>query len=239
MSVEHVLKYTWSPSSGGTPSLPATVRQSGSNEQNLSKSFAGGSSNVSQPWAVTKATLQSFYLIASQPCTVKTNSPGVNAVISVSMAGTPTGGTFEMTGTRPDTGAITTATAIPYNATVSQFQTACDTVYGSGNTVVTGGPFPGTAFTVTFQGVLAAYPVTLPTFNNAGLTGGTSPAASASTTTAGVRWGNKWDLPANIPVQWHKDDPAFTNPLTADIATVYVTVAGTVASIVNGRALVN
>jgi hypothetical protein len=108
---------------------------------------------------------------------------------TITVTGVPTGGTFTVTGTRPDTGAVTTAT-IAYNAAVAGTQTAMDTIFGAGNTLVSGaGALPGNVHTVTFQGALIYYAVPLMTTNSAGLTGGTTPAATAAIVNAGGNYG--------------------------------------------------
>lgn len=105
----------------------------------------------------------------------------INEVQSVSITGTPTGGTFTLT-----FGGHTTA-GIAFNAIASVVQTALQglTSIGSGNVTVTGGPLPGTAMTVTFTGRLANQDLAQMTTSGAGLTGGTTPASHVSTTTDG------------------------------------------------------
>src|SRR5262245_46081762 len=72
---------------------------------------------------------------------------GTNEVQTVTITGSPTGGTFTLT-----FGGQTTA-PIAYNATAVQVQAALEALstIGFPNVRVTGGPGPGTAFSVTFQ----------------------------------------------------------------------------------------
>lgn len=74
----------------------------------------------------------------------------------ISINGTPTGGTFALTFTRPGTAIPDTASNIPPTATATDIQTALAalTGVGTGNVAVTGGPLPTTPVTVTFQGTL-------------------------------------------------------------------------------------
>lgn len=85
-----------------------------------------------------------------------------------------------------------TTAAIPYNATASQLQTALEALpnINPGDIVVEGGPLPGTATTVTFQGQYAKQPVpTLVVTDN--ITGGT---ATVTTPTPGVASGEDLEL---------------------------------------------
>lgn len=99
---------------------------------------------------------------------------------TVTITGTPTGGTFTLTY------AGQTTAAIAYNATAATVQTRLEALstIGAGNVTVTGGPGPGTAWVVTFAGDLADTNVAQMTSTDS-LTGGSSPASAISTTTAG------------------------------------------------------
>lgn len=112
---------------------------------------------------------------------------GVNDVQTITVTGTPTGGTFTL-----NTVSAGVTLAIPYNATAAQTQEAIEGSAGVGasNVVCTGGPFPGSNVVATFQGALANQSVTLMTLANNSLTGGTSPSASVAHTTTGAT-GNK------------------------------------------------
>lgn len=97
---------------------------------------------------------------------------------TVTLNGTPAGGTFTLS----FRGATTSA--IAYNAVNTAVQTALQALstIGSGNVTVTGtGPW-----VVTFAGTLAAQNVPQMTGNGAGLTGGTNPSVTVTTTTQGV-----------------------------------------------------
>lgn len=102
----------------------------------------------------------------------------VNEVQTITMAGPPTAGTFTLTYDGQ------TTTGIAFNATAAAVQAALEllTNIGTGNVLGAGGPLPGTAVTITFQGTLAGKNVSLMTANSTGLTGGT---ASVAATTSG------------------------------------------------------
>jgi hypothetical protein len=104
-----------------------------------------------------------------------------NEVQSVTVTGTPTGGTFTLTWSGQ------TTAAIPYNATSAQVLAALQALsnIGDNDVSVTGGPAPGVAFAVTFKGVLGGTDVAAMTASGAGLTGGSSPTVTIGTTTAG------------------------------------------------------
>lgn len=102
-------------------------------------------------------------------------------VQTVTITGTPTGGTFTLTY------AGQTTAAIAYNATAAAVQSALVALsnIGASDVVCTGGPLPGTAVTVTFDGALANADIAAMTASGASLTGGSSPAVVIATPTAG------------------------------------------------------
>jgi hypothetical protein len=112
-----------------------------------------------------------------------TNFPtagNVNAVQTVTILGTPTGGTFTLA-----YGGYTT-TALAYNATAAAVQTAllALTSIGTGNATVTS-PAAWT-YTVTFTGTLGNKPITTMTANGTNLTpGGTPGQVTVTPTTPG------------------------------------------------------
>lgn len=110
-------------------------------------------------------------------------SGGTSAVQTVTISGTPTGGTFQLSFNNQWTGAIA------YNATAASVQQALQQLasIGAGNVTVTGSA--GGPYTVTFGGLLAAQPVATLGYNGAGLTGGTNPGVSAAVSTAGSAGG--------------------------------------------------
>lgn len=103
-----------------------------------------------------------------------------NEVQTLSITGTPTGGTFTLTYAGQTTGAIA------YNASASTVQTALIALsnLNTGDVVCTGGALPGTAITITFGATLANTDVALITSTDS-LTGGTSPATHLTETTKG------------------------------------------------------
>jgi len=103
-----------------------------------------------------------------------------NEVQTVTITGTPTGGTFTLTLDGE------TSAAIAYNATASAVQTALENLsnVNPGDLAVTGGPGPGTPYVVTFTGARSGTDVPALTAS-ASLTGGSSPAVGIATTTGG------------------------------------------------------
>lgn len=95
---------------------------------------------------------------------------GRDEIVSLSMLGGPTGGTFTLNFTGQN------SAPIPYNCTWQQLQAALDamTQVGEGSTIVTGGAFPGASFVVHFTGGLGRGSAVF-TLNSSGLTGGSSP----------------------------------------------------------------
>lgn len=108
---------------------------------------------------------------------------GVNEKETLTMTGTPTGGTFTLTYSAQ------TTSAIPYNATAAQVQAALIALsnIGPGDVMVSGGPFPATPIVVDFTGTLSGTVSGAPlTMSAVGLTGGTSPTIGIVRTTTGL-----------------------------------------------------
>ena len=110
---------------------------------------------------------------------------GTNEVQTVTITGTPTGGTVTLTFRAATTGTIA------YNATAAAVEDALEAIstIGDGDIRVTGGPGPGTPWVVTFINDLGHQDVPLMTASGAGLTGGTTPAIGVVQTTAGSATG--------------------------------------------------
>lgn len=128
---------------------------------------------------------------------------GTNEVQTVTITGTPTGGTFTLT----FRGATTTG--IAYNADAAAVETALEalTTIGDGDVRVTGGPGPGTPYIVTFVNDLGHTDIAAMTASAASLTGGTTPAVGVAETTKGSSVGfnpriliGSWDKPGTIVV---------------------------------------
>jgi hypothetical protein len=105
---------------------------------------------------------------------------GPDEVQTITVTGSPTGGTFTLTFSGQ------TTAAIAYNATASAVQTALEGLsnINPGDVVCAGGPLPGTPVTVTFGGQYDGQNVAQMTAT-ASLTGGTSPDVTVTTTTSG------------------------------------------------------
>lgn len=119
-------------------------------------------------------------ILKGQPIGYATSA--VNAVQTISITGSPTGGTFKL-----KFGGQTTA-SLNHNSSAAAIKTALEALasIGSGNVDTSGGALPGTPVVVTFIGNLAGRPVSLITVVNEALTGGSSPAVSIANTTVGV-----------------------------------------------------
>jgi hypothetical protein len=111
---------------------------------------------------------------------------GTAEVQTVTITGSPTGGTFTLTYSGQ------TTAAIAYNATAATVQSALEALSNiePNDIVVAGGPGPATPWTVTFEagdlgGQFDGTNVAQMTASGAGLTGGTTPAVAVTTTTGG------------------------------------------------------
>jgi hypothetical protein len=105
---------------------------------------------------------------------------GANEQQTVTITGTPTGGTFTLT-----YNGATTAN-IAYNAAAAAVVSALEALpnIGPGNVAGSGGALPGTPVVITFQNQLGRQNVGQMTAAHA-FTGGTTPAIAVTTTTAG------------------------------------------------------
>ncbi|MGE0342555.1 MAG: phage tail tube protein [Porticoccaceae bacterium] len=108
------------------------------------------------------------------------DTAGVSEVQTITISGTPTGGTFTLTFRGQ------TTAAIDFDATAAEVETAFEALstVGAGNGTCAGGPLPGTPVTVTFSGDLAASNPPIITAVSS-LTGGTNPAIAIAATTPG------------------------------------------------------
>jgi hypothetical protein len=105
---------------------------------------------------------------------------GVDEVQTITITGTPTGGTYTLTFSGQ------TTSAIPYNATASAVQSALEALsnIAAGDVLCAGGPHPGTPVTATFGGNYDGADVPQMTATGS-FTGGTTPAITVTTTTPG------------------------------------------------------
>lgn len=107
-----------------------------------------------------------------------------NDVQTFTATGTPTGGTFTFTVYNLLNG-VTSNLVIPFGATATVLQSLANTIFGTGNTVATGGPWPGTPLVLTGAGQLVGMPIPIAVAGANAFTGGSSPAASVAHTTLG------------------------------------------------------
>ena len=112
--------------------------------------------------------------------------PG-NEVQTITITGTPTGGSFTLTLPFALGGSATTA-AINHNASAADVKAAIVAIAGgkfaSGEVDVTGGPGPGTPWVVTFSGRYAQKNLAAMTTTDS-LSGGSTPSSAVSETNAG------------------------------------------------------
>jgi hypothetical protein len=108
------------------------------------------------------------------------SSMGTNEVQTLTITGSPAGGTFTIT-----FGGQTTA-AIDYDATAAEVQAALVllSTIGSGNVLCSGGPLPGTPVVIEFQGSKGGQSLALMTTTDS-LTGGTDPESAIAQTIDG------------------------------------------------------
>ena len=100
---------------------------------------------------------------------------------SLSILGSPTGGTFTLTTSAPLP--VRTTAPIPFNANAAQVLAALNQVVGVGNVFVSGGPsLPGNTINISFTGIYDGVTVP-PLTTTSSLTGGNTPEASIASGT--------------------------------------------------------
>lgn len=106
---------------------------------------------------------------------------GSNETQTVTITGTPTGGTFTLTYNGD------TTAAIAYNATAADVESALSALdtLDDIDITVTGGPGPGTAYVVAFDGSDSAGVNVAEMTSSGSFTGGTTPAVAVATTSGG------------------------------------------------------
>lgn len=210
----------------------------------LSQTFAGSAdttlrSNVTVPagtvlqtipLAVTKSLVQQFFWSSTQAITLYFN--GEKEVQTVTITGSPTGGTFTLTYSGQ------TTAGIAYNATASAVQSALEALsnIAVGDVVVSGSA--GGPYTVTFTGTLGLTNVATMTASGAGLTGGSTPSVGIAVVTEGAAADASWSLAANDPQVW-RTPGIFANPMPGNLTKLHVTNAGTSSARVQVRFGVN
>lgn len=154
--------------------------------------------------------IEALYVLSSVNMTLRTNA--TNELQTVTITGSPTGGTFTLTYSGQ------TTAGIAYNASAAALKAALEALsnIGAGDVEVLGGPGPATPWTVEFRKALAAQNVAQMTGSAAGLTGG-APVLSITTTIGGVAAAQTILLVAGHPLKWIADDAYYANPLSTDV----------------------
>lgn len=235
MSISHTISKATG-SSSGSATLSGSYYQLGTTNQDIDTLVSASTVNqaVSATFGVagtSSGDLLSIELLATANMTVTTNLSGSGTadVQTITITGTPTGGTFPLV----FNGQV--SAGVPYNATASQVQTALQALssIGSGNVTCTGGPLPGTAVVCAFSGTLATGRQPLLLTGSGGLTGGTSPAVSVAHTTPGTPQ-DTISLVAGVPIQWDVSS-GFATPFAGAVTGLFVT--STNAGRLQGRIL--
>ncbi len=105
-----------------------------------------------------------------------------SAVQTLSILGSPTGGSFTLSTSSPL--ANGTTAAIPFTADAGTVQSALAVILGDPNVMVTGGPLPGSSLSIAFQGAYAQEAIPDLTATSS-LTGGNFPSVAVVTSTIG------------------------------------------------------
>jgi hypothetical protein len=222
----HTQKRTWSAAGGALP-ITYQTSQAGNVESNLDLVVNAGVTLPSSI-AITRSTLQSFYLASSQPVTCYVG--GLNSVQTLTPGGSidPTDMFFLTWG-----GHNSATMLFSVNGAAVQAALEATTGVGAGNVSVTGPS--GGPWRVEFVGALAlgarsAITDTISTVASATIAVTQTQVGTSPTQTIAVA--------AGVPIAWTKDDAA-SNPLAGDVAKLSVYNAGTSTATVALRSLFN
>jgi hypothetical protein len=232
MGFSQRFKATWT--QGGLAPLAKQADVIGDVAPSLSKSIPGLTSDFLVAYACDDATLVGFLMTSTKDLTVRTNRAGTNEVQQLTITGTPTGGTFTLTFDGQTTGPIA------YNASAADVRTALillPNIADADLAAGTGGPLPGTPVNINFAAGLGRRDVDLITADDSGLTGGSTPTATVTTTTPGVAPDDTFELVAGEPTVFWWEGAHHDKPLSAAIASLYVTNATAFAAVLEIRAL--
>lgn len=230
MAITH--KITWSLQSQGNNVLAGSQTEAGSLQPIGDIAVPGGAVAQHATVALVLTGLQDVFLVSDKAVTLKTN--GRDEIQTVTLTGSPTGGTFTLT-----FGAGTTA-GLAWNATAALVQAALEAIgsIGAGNVACAGGPLPGAAVSVTFQAALGETNVAALTGSVASLTGG-SPGLTIATPTPGVAPTDTIVLVAGSPLVWSCSQSYFACPFTTDVTSLSLSNAGSATARVQFYALSN
>lgn len=214
--------------SNGASPVAGSQSETGNVETRIDENYPASTVRSLLAISFTRASLQLLELVADQNLTVEVN--GTDEVQTLTITGTPAGGSFTLTYSGQ------TTAAIPFNASNSAVQTALENLsnIAVGDVVCAGGPLPGTPVTITFKANLGLQNVAAITTTDS-LTGGSSPASAISTTTAGVAADTTLALKAGMPLVWGVSAGYFAMPFAADITKFSITC--TTASRLQGKVL--
>lgn len=215
---QHKLQFTSSFFNGPNPASGYDVENGNSTISVIQYTGANTNAN-SVTLSINTAKLQSIFLLSDKGCTLSLSSGNWNGTPSaeiqtISITGTPTGGSFSLVWNG-------NSTIAPYNTNASNLQTLLQAISGlNGNVNCTGGPLPGTAINATFTGSLntGQQPLFVP--YSGALTGGSSPTTSVTRATAGQPT-QSITLLAGLPIAWGTSLNT-TCPITSNVNSAYV-----------------
>ncbi len=203
---------------------PGDVTVSGSSLPSNTKTLTFG--GTLRGTNLNQITINTDFYNTSPAVNVTTTTQGVTAtdeVQTISISGTPTGGTFTLTYSGQ------TTSGIAYDASNATIQSALEALsnLAPGDVTVTGSSFPTNTKTITFGGTLAATNVSQITMNGSSLTGGTLPSTASIVETTTGRSG----LTSDLSVYWRLDE---TGARVDEIASQSLNTYGVYPSSVTG-----
>lgn len=89
MAIEHDLILTWTGGAGGVTPISSTVAHAAAGEANIDDVVPAASTDKEYDLAITKASLQSLYILSAGPLTIKVNNATTPDETWVLAAGVP------------------------------------------------------------------------------------------------------------------------------------------------------
>lgn len=194
-------------SSSGLVSISGYDNETGNTElATTNLGFPAGSTNAAFTLTFTTANLQDVFLWSDKGGTITTNGTNVADVQTISITGTPTGGSFPVA----FNGQVT---ELAFNESATNAQTALQglSTIGASNITCSGGPLPGTPIVCTFAAARAPGFQPLMTTYSGSLTGGSSPTVAITHTTPGEPT-NTIILQPGVPLMWGVSTGYGSNP---------------------------
>lgn len=154
-------------------------------------------------WGELKISVDALCLGQVGPSYTAPAVAAVNGITTISSAGVPTGGMFQLRVAPADSDIVALTSALTFDESAADIKTAlvATGLFASGDITAAGGALP-TAVTLTWTGVYAATVPPIEVVSPHALTGGTNPSVAARTTTNPAGNGKYGYLASGVQEVW-------------------------------------